>query len=173
MKVALALLAALFVSIAGHAADAAPRNLTMHLALLRFQPKDKMELIKPFKALLDKEIKPEELRAKGLNAVIEALSQHGIVDVLHRSERGMILGLDAKAKFDALEERPFVLIGNKDMLPPATKYGLSLELSAKPVDADRFGLSWAGTLKWSPELIDRWTLNTERFLSFSTGAAKV
>jgi hypothetical protein len=154
-------------------ADPAPRNLTLHVALLRFQPTDKMDLIRPFKGLVEGRITTADLKAKGMNAVIEGLSAHGVVDVLHRSERVMALGLDNKAKFDALEERPFVLIGNKDMLPPATKFGLSLEMTGKPVDAEQFGLSWAGTLKWSPELIDRWSLNSEKFLSFTTGAAKL
>lgn len=155
------------------AADPAPRNLTLHLALLRFQPADKLDLIRPFKGLLEGRVKAADLQAKGLNAVIEGLSTAGVVDVLHRSERVMILGGEGKAKFDAVEERPFVLIGNKDMLPPATKFGLSLELNGKPVDDTSFALNWNGTLKWSPELIDRWSLNTEKFLSFTTGAAKL
>lgn len=163
----------LCLSFSLHAADPAPRNLTLHLALLRFQPKDKLDLIRPFKNLLEGQVKPAELTAKGMNAVIDGLSSHGIVDVLHRSERAMVLGGEGKAKFDAIEERPFVLIGNKDMLPPATKFGLSLELTGKPVDSDQFSLAWNGTLKWSPELIDRWSLNTEKFLSFTTGAAKL
>jgi hypothetical protein len=153
-------------------AEPPPRNLSLHLALLRFQPTDKMDLVRPFKGLIEG-VKSDDLKTKGLNAVIETLSSHGVVDVLHRSERGVVLGGEGRAKFDAMEERPFVLIGNKDMLPPATKFGLSLELNAKPVDAEQFAINWNGTLKWSPELIDRWSLNSERFLSFTTGAAKL
>lgn len=161
-----------FLAPAAIAADST-RNLALHVALLRFQPKEKTDLIKPFKSLLDGQVKPEDLKTKGMTAVIEGLSAHGVVDVLHRSERGMILAPDSKAKFDALEERPFVLIGNKDMLPPATKFGLSLDIAIKPMEAERFALMWTGTLKWSPELIDRWSLNSEKFLSFTTGAAKL
>jgi hypothetical protein len=154
-------------------AEPTPRNLYLHLALLRFQPTDKLDLVRPFKGIIEGQVKTEDLKTKGLNAVIEGLSSHGTVDVLHRSERSVVLGGEGRARFDAMEERPFVLIGNKDMLPPATKFGLSLELTAKPADADQFTLNWNGTLKWSPELIDRWSLNSERFLSFTTGAAKL
>jgi hypothetical protein len=175
MKIArwLALLCFVALISTSKSAEPALRNLSLHLALLRFQPTDKMDLVRPFKGILEGQVKPEDLKARGLNAVIEGLSSHGTVDVLHRSERGVALGGEGKARFDAMEERPFVLIGNKDMLPPATKFGLSLELTAKPADGEQFALNWNGTLKWSPELIDRWSLNSERFLSFTTGAAKL
>lgn len=150
-----------------------PQNLGLHVALLRFAPNDKNNLVKPFKKWFEGAVEADKLRTDGLNYVIDVLTGYGVVDVLHRSDRDVVLAPDAKVRFDALEERPVVLLGNKDALPPAPKFGLTLEVTTKPVDANKFTLSWAGSLKWSPQLIDRWQFNREQFLSFAAKGAAV
>ena len=153
--------------------DLAIQNLGLHIALLRFEPKDKANLIQPLKKILAGVIHKDELHEKGLTHVIEALSAYGQVDVLHRSDRDVIISADSKVKFDSLEERPIVMLGTKDGMPPTPKFGLSLDVSAKPIDVDKFALSWNGSLRWSPELIDRWKFNPQQFLSFASNAAKL
>jgi hypothetical protein len=154
------------------AAAAGPQNLGLHIALLRFEPSAKTNLVRPFKKMLEGQVQTSMLQEKGLNHVIELMSNFGTVDVLHRADRDVVIAADSRVKFDALEERPVVVVGKKDLLPPSTKFGLSLEVTAKPIDAHRFSLSWNGSLRWSPQLIDRWKFNPQKFLSFAGSAAQ-
>jgi hypothetical protein len=166
------LLAACFSD--ARAADIAgdPRNLLVQVALVRFIPDHTTNLVRPFRSLIQDQLDPKRLRQDGLGFVFEVLRTLGSVDVLHRADRDMILSADSHIKFDAMEERPVVVMGKKDSLPPATKFGLSLEMTSKPMTADRFALSWTGTVRWSPELIDSWTLAPGRFISFLSTAAQ-
>jgi hypothetical protein len=152
-----------------------PQNLGLHIALLRFAPtqKERDKLVQPFRQWFDGAVEKSKLQERGLTYVIEVLSAYGAVDVLHRSDRDVILAPDSKVRFDALEERPVVLLGNKDALPPTPKFGLTLEVTTKPLESGKFTLSWTGSLKWSPQLIDRWQFHPEQFLSFAAKAGAV
>lgn len=170
------LLAALVLTGATRADDSStalpgPQNLGLHLALLRFEPASRTNLVRPFKKMIEGHVQAEVLREKGLTHVIEVISNFGTVDVLHRADRDVVIAPDSKVRFDATEERPVVVVGVKDVMPPSTKFGLSLEVTARPIDPHRFSLSWNGSLKWSPELIDRWKFNPQKFLSFASSAA--
>lgn len=166
------LLAACFDN--ARAADVVPdsRNLLVQVALVRFIPDHTTNLVRPFRSLIQDHLEPKRLKQEGLGFVFEVLRNLGSVDVLHRADRDMILAADSHIKFDAMEERPVVVMGKKDSLPPATRFGLSLEMTSKPIDADRFALNWTGTVRWSPELIDSWTLAPGKFISFLSTAAQ-
>jgi hypothetical protein len=94
---------------------------------------------------------------RGASNVVEFLRDQGsVVDVLYRGTREMLLEPNSHVKFDATETRPVVLVGQPGApVPPATVYGLTLEVKVAPGAGDRFGLSWEGNLTWSPDLMDR------------------
>lgn len=113
---------------------------------------------------------------KGLNgnllAVVDSLKGDGAVSILYSGNRDIRLEEKAKAKFDALETRPIVLVGKPGApVPPVTSYGLALEISAHAIEAEKVGLTWEGSMTWSPEIVDTW--KGEKFLSFLGSAANV
>jgi hypothetical protein len=99
-----------------------------------------------------------------------ALQAEGEVTVLYSGTRDIRYEEKNKAKFDALETRPVLVIGKPNApIPPATSYGVSLEVMTRLADEGRFGLQWEGNLTWSPEILDKRV--GERFLTFASGAA--
>ena len=39
-------------------------------------------------------------------------------------------------------------------LPPAISYGVSLEVTARIPEPEKFGLGWEGSVTWSPEVVE-------------------
>lgn len=139
-------------------APAASQSVSLEVTVLLFKPAKAERLIKGFKDL------------KGdVASVVEGLKVDGSVSVLYNATRDLRLEDKARAKFDALETRPIVIIGKPAApIPPATAYGLKLEITARPGNANGFGLGWEGEVTWSPEIVERW--QGERFLSFANTA---
>lgn len=134
------------------------RAVTLEVALLRFKPVKAERILRGFKDL------------KGnLASVVETLRLDGEISILYSASRDLRLEDKAKAKFDALETRPIVIIGKPGApVPPVTAYGVKLEITAKTGAGERFGLGWEGDICWSPEIVDRW--QGEKFLSFAGSA---
>ena len=134
------------------------RSVQVEITVLRFKPLKAERLLRGFKDL------------KGdLSAVVENLKADGEISILYTANRDLRLEDKAKAKFDALETRPIVIIGKPGApIPPATAYGVKLEVTPRPGSGDKFGLNWEGEVSWSPEIVDRW--QGEKFLSFAGGA---
>lgn len=144
------------------AAPAGPvKTISIEVAVVRFKPAKAERILQGFKDL------------KGnLLTVIDSLKAEGEVSVLYTGNRELRLEEKSKAKFDALETRPVVLVGKSGApIPPATAYGLSLEITTRSVEPDRFGLGWEGSVSWSPEIVDTW--KGEKFLNFLGTAASV
>ena len=142
------------------AADTNPvvRSIALEVSVLRFKPLKAERIVQGFKGL-----------GGDLKSVVEALRADGEISVLYSATRDLRLEDKANAKFDALENRPVVIIGKPGVpLPPATQLGVSLKVSARPSTGDQFGLAWDGSITWSPEMLTRW--QGEKFLSFA-GAA--
>lgn len=137
------------------------QTLSLEVAVLRFKPDSADRILRGFKEL------------KGnLAGVIETLKADGSVSILYSGTRDMRLEEKATTKFDALETKPVVLIGKPGApVPPVTSYGLALEISAKAVEGGRVGLTWDGSMTWSPDVVDEW--KGEKFLSFLGSAAGV
>ncbi len=149
--------------VAAVVASAVPtdRTLSLEVAVLRFKPNSAERILRGFKDL-----------GGNLQSVVESLKADGAVNILYLGNRAMRLEDKAKAKFDALETRPIILVGKPGApTPPLTSYGVALEISTRPIDAERFGLSWEGSITWSPEIVDAW--KGEKFLSFISAAAGV
>lgn len=134
------------------------QTISLDVAVVLFKPAKAERLMRGFKDL------------KGdLLSVVESLKPDGNVSVLYSATRDLRLEDKARAKFDALETRPIVIIGKPSApIPPATAYGLKLEITAKPRNGEVFGLNWEGEITWSPEIVERW--QGERFLSFAGSA---
>lgn len=134
------------------------RTVQLEITVLRFKPQKAERLLRGFKDL------------KGdLAAVVDSLKADGDVSILYTANRDLRLEDKAKAKFDALETRPIVIIGKPGApIPPATAYGVKLEVTPRPSAGERFGLNWEGEVSWSPEIVDKW--QGEKFLSFASGA---
>ncbi len=134
-------------------------TVALDVSVVRFKPLKADRVLQGFKDLTG-----------DLASVIERLQKEGEVSVLYNATREVRLENNNMAKFDALETRPVVIIGHKDApLPPATSYGVTLEIIARTMDTNRFGLSWTGSVSWSPEIVDRW--KGDKFLSFVNTAA--
>ena len=144
-------------------APATPTNQTLSLevAVLRFKPNSAERILLGFKDL------------KGnLQNVMESLKADGAVSILYSGNREIFIDDKAKAKFDALETRPVILVGKPGApVPPVVAYGLSLEIATRAIDAQRVGINWNGSVTWSPEIVDSW--KGEKFLSFLGSAATV
>ena len=129
--------------------------------MIRFKPNSAERILRGFKDVNG-----------NLAAAVDSLKTDGAVSILYSGTRDLRLEDKAKTKFDALETKPIVLIGKPGApIPPVTSYGLALEISAKLVDAGRIGLSWDGSMTWSPDVVDEW--KGEKFLSFLGSAAGV
>jgi hypothetical protein len=134
------------------------QSLSLEVTVLLFKPAKAERLMRGFKDL------------KGdLASVVEGLKLDGSVSILYNATRDLRLEDKARAKFDSLETRPIVIIGKPSApIPPATAYGLKLEITARPGSSNVFGLGWEGEVTWSPEIVERW--QGERFLSFASSA---
>jgi hypothetical protein len=138
-----------------------PRTLSLEVAVLRFKPAKAERILQGFKNL-----------SGNLNSVVDSLKADGAVSVLYSGSRDIRLEEKCKAKFDALENRPVMIVGKPaNGIPPVTAYGLALEISINSIGEDRFGLGWEGNVSWSPEVVDSW--KGEKFMSFMTGAASI
>lgn len=143
------------------AGTALGKTLTLEVSVVRFKPMAAERILQGFKNLNG-----------NLQSIIEQLRADGEASVLYTGTRDIRLEEKSRAKFDALETKPVVLIGKPNApVPPATSYGLSLEVTTRSIEADRFGLGWEGTMTWSPEVVDAW--KGEKFLNFMSGAANV
>lgn len=140
-------------------AASSQRTLFLEVAVVRFKPNSADRILQGFKGL------------KGaLPDVIDTLKPDGTVSILYSGNREIRLQEKGKAKFDALETRPVVLVGKPGApVPPVTSYGLSLEITTQTVEAERIGLGWEGSVTWSPEIVDSW--KGEKFLSFLSSAS--
>lgn len=141
------------------AAPASPvRSISIEVSVLRFKPLKAERLVQGFKGL-----------GTDLKSLVEALKSDGEISVLYNATRDLRLEDKAEAKFDALENRPVIIIGKPGApLPPVTQLGVNFKVAARPADGERFGLAWEGSISWSPEMLTRW--QGEKFLSFA-GAA--
>ena len=141
-----------------------PRNLSLELTLIRFKPDSKEQVLQDFHL------------SGGASNAVETLRKAGrSVDVLYRGTRDIALEPKAAAKFDATETRPVVLVGAPGApMPPATLYGVTLTVTARPAADDSYVLSWEGSLNWSPELMDRRVglQNTMQFIGKAASAAQ-
>ncbi len=136
----------------------ANRTLFIEVAVLRFKPNSAERILRGFKDL-----------SGTLPAVVDTLKSDGAVSILYSGNREIRLEEKGKARFDALETRPVILVGKPGApVPPVTAYGLSLEISTSAVAAERVGLGWEGSITWSPEIVDSW--KGERFLNFLNSA---
>ena len=137
--------------------SAEARTVQLEVTVLRFKPLKAERLLKGFKDL------------KGdLPAIVENLKADGEISILYTANRDLRLEDKAKARFDALETRPVVIIGKVGApIPPATAYGVKLEVTPRPGGGERFGLNWEGEVSWSPEIVDRW--QGEKFMNFASG----
>lgn len=161
LTVASLIMSLLAVSAAEPTAPAQVRSIGLEVSVIRFKPLKAERIVQGFKGL-----------GSDLKSLVDALKADGEVSVLYSATRDLRLEDKADAKFDALETRPVVIIGKPGVpLPPATQLGVSLKVSARPADGDRFGLAWDGSITWSPEMLNRW--QGEKFLSFVSAAAGV
>lgn len=137
------------------------RTVALEVSVIRFKPAKAERLIEGFRNC-----------GTNLMSVVEALKADGEVNILYNGLREVRLEEKSKAKFDATETRPVVLVGKGNTpMPPATVYGLTLDFTVLRSDAERFGLEWTGTISWSPDLVDSW--NGDRFLNFLSAAAGI
>ncbi len=123
----------------------APPNLALELTVIRFKPESKEQVL-------------QDLRLSGSSAnIVETLRGMGrSVDLVYRGTRELVLEAKSMAKFDATETRPIILLGKPGVpVPPATVYGLTMQVTVRPTTDDRFVLAWDGGLNWSPDLMDR------------------
>ena len=147
-----------FGQAAAPAPVAAVRSVSVEVTVLRFKPVKAERLVQGFKGL-----------GTDLKSVVDALKNDGEVSILYNATRDLRLEDKVETKFDALETRPIVIIGKPGApLPPVTQLGVTLKVSTRPADADRIGLSWEGSISWTPEMLSHW--QGEKFLSFA-GAA--
>jgi hypothetical protein len=141
-----------------------PRSLALEVTVIRFKPDSKDRVLQDFAF------------KSGLSNVLAQLQEIArSVDVLYHGVRDLVLEEKAKASFDATETRPVLLIGQPAVpVPPATVYGLKLEVAVRPAVGDRFALFWEGSLIWSPELMDRRAAfqNTFQYLGKAASAAQ-
>ena len=124
-------LAALLTGASALAADAAatvPRNLALELTVIRFKPESKEQVLRDFPLTGDASNVVEQLRGLGRS-----------VDVVYRGTRDVVVEPKSTAKFDATETRPVILVGKPGApVPPATVYGLTLQVTVRPAGEDAF-----------------------------------
>ena len=141
-----------------------PRTLSLEVTVIRFKPDTKDRVLANF------------VFTGGASNVVDQLKGLGkSVDVIYRGTRDLVLEDKSKAVFDATETRPVLLIGQPGApVPPATIYGLKLEVTVRPGASDRFALFWEGSLTWSPELMDRrgGVQNTMQFVGKAAAVAQ-
>ncbi len=160
-------LAALLTGVSALAADAAatvPRNLALELTVIRFKPESKEQVLRDFPLTGDASNVVEQLRGLGRS-----------VDVVYRGTRDVVVEPKSTAKFDATETRPVILVGKPGApVPPATVYGLTLQVTVRPAGDDAFVLAWEGNLNWSPDLMDRriGMQNTFQFIGKAANVAQ-
>ncbi|KAB2660593.1 MAG: hypothetical protein DVB31_13825 [Verrucomicrobia bacterium] len=142
----------------------APRNLALELTVIRFKPESKEQVLQDFRF------------AGASSNIVDSLRSMGrSVDVVYRGTREMVIEPKSMAKFDATETRPVVLVGKPGVpMPPAAVYGLTLQVTVRPVSDDTFVLAWEGGLNWSPDLMDRRNgmQNTFQFLGKAANLAQ-
>ena len=146
------------------ATNATPQNLALELTVIRFKPDSKDQVLQDFK-----------LEGAAANIVETLRAQGRSVDVVYRGTRDVVLEPKSLARFDATETRPIILVGKPGApVPPAAVYGLTLQVTVRPVGEDGFVLAWEGSLNWSPDLMDRRTgmQNTFQFLGKTAGVAQ-
>lgn len=130
----------------------------LEVSVIRFKPLKAERIIQGFRGL-----------GRDLQSAVETLKTDGEVNILYAGTRNLRLEAKARAKFDALETRPIVIIGKPGApIPPATALGLQLEITVQPSAAGQIGLAWEGSISWAPELLNRW--QGEKFLSFAGSA---
>jgi hypothetical protein len=161
---ALLAVAALLLASTVTAADPAPANLALEVTVIRFKPEGKDQLL-------------QEFRFQGSTSnIVESLRGQGrSVDVVYHGTREVVLEAKSTAKFDATETRPVILVGKPGVpAPPATVYGLTLQVTVRPTAGDTFVLAWEGNLNWSPDLMDRRAglQNTFQFLGKAANVAQ-
>lgn len=138
-----------------------PETLSLEVTVVRFKPAKATRILQGFHSMTGTS-----------SSVISDLQKDGEVMVLYTGERTVLLETNAKAKFDALETRPTMIVGQPAAnAPPITSYGLSLEIITRPFTNGVFALTWTGSISWSPEVIDRW--KGDKFLSFVNSAASI
>lgn len=151
-------------ALAADATNGTPQNLAIELTVIRFKPATKDQVLQDFKLAGNSSNIVETLRAIGQS-----------VDVVYRGTRDLVIEPKSAARFDATETRPVVLIGKPGApIPPATVYGLTLQLTVRPGAVDSFILAWEGSLNWSPELMDRrgGMQNTLQFIGKAANVAQ-
>ncbi|MDB6055754.1 MAG: hypothetical protein JWN25_3277 [Verrucomicrobiales bacterium] len=137
------------------------KTLALEVSVIRYKPNKPERVLDGFRDL-----------GGNLTMVIDKLKADGEISILYYGTREMRLEDKSKVKFDALETRPVMIVGKPGTpLPPVTSYGLNLEILAKSFEGERFGLSWEGSVMWSPEIVDG--RKGEKFLNFISGAATV
>ena len=167
MKTLLLLGFALLLHVGADAADAtnaAPQNLSLELTVIRFKPDSKDQVLQDFKLSGASSNFVETLRGMGRS-----------VDLVYRGTRDVVLEPKSAARFDATETRPVILLGKPGApIPPATVYGLTLQVTVRPTGDDGFVLAWEGSLNWSPELMDRrgGMQNTFQFIGKAANVAQ-
>ena len=121
------------------------KSVAIEVTVIRFKPAQAERVMQSFDF------------PKGASNVVDFLRPHGsVVDVLYRGSREVLLEPKSHVKFDATESRPVVLVGQPGApVPPATLFGLTLDVTVIPASQERFGLVWEGSLTWSPDLMDR------------------
>jgi hypothetical protein len=140
---------------------ASVKTLALEVSVVRYKPNKPERVLEGFRDL-----------GGNLTMVIDKLKADGEVSILYYGTREMRLEDKSRVKFDALETRPVMIVGKPGTpLPPVTAYGLNLEILAKSFEGERFGLSWEGSVMWSPEIVDG--RKGEKFLNFISGAAVV
>lgn len=158
---------ALLLLLAGHgigmaATNDTPRNVTLEVTVIRFKPESKEQVLQDFHLSGDSAAIVETLRGLGKS-----------VDVVYRGLRDVVNEPKSIAKFDATETRPVVLVGKPGApVPPATVFGLTMQVTLKPAGEDAFVLNWEGSLVWSPDLMDR-RLGLQNTFQFVGKAANV
>ena len=149
---------------AAEVTNAVPQNLALELTVIRFKPESKDQVLQDFKLSGTSANIVEQLRGMGRS-----------VDVVYRGTRELVVEAKSMAKFDATETRPVILVGKPGVpAPPATVYGLTLQVTVRPASEDSFVLAWEGGLNWSPDLMDRRTgmQNTFQFLGKAASVAQ-
>ena len=164
LALGLAVLSAVGSAQAADAPAAVPQNLSLELTVIRFKTESKEQVLQDFK-----------LSGTSSNIVESLRGQGRSVDVVYRGTRDVVLEPKSLAKFDATETRPVILVGKPGApVPPATVYGLTMQVTVRPAGEDSFVLAWDGNLVWSPELLDRRVgmQNTFQFLGKAANVAQ-
>lgn len=113
----------------------------VHLALIRFRPDKKSELLAATK-----------LKAGNSEAIVAELGKRGAAALLFESAETFA---EEKPKtIEKSETAAVVMPGESAEFPRVTKVAVKFELLCAP-RGEASAISWNGTVRWSPELVDR------------------